>query len=136
MSEHLLMRFRIIYLTDVQFIALKTKDICEGIGFSKILSSSISVVVSELAGNIFKYSGKGGGEILIKKIVEYKREGVKITAQDTGPGIKNWPEALKEGFSTGKTLGMGLPGVKRLMDEFYYDEKRELGVKIETIKWL
>ncbi len=128
------MKFKILFTNDAYYVAAQTRELCDSIGFSKIQSSSICVVVSELANNIFKYARMG--EIIVEQISGFGRKGIQIVAQDEGPGISNWEEALKDGYSSKNTLGLGLPGIVRLVDEFEYDRERKVGVKIQVRKWL
>jgi len=104
------------------------------IGFNVVKQNMIATAVSELARNIFVYALKG--EIIIKKLDREGMKGIQITAQDEGGGIQDIGLAMKDNYSTGDTLGLGLPGVKRLMDEFSFDDKRKIGTKITVKKWL
>ncbi|MEW6096863.1 MAG: ATP-binding protein [bacterium] len=93
----------------------------------------IATAVYELAKNIFRYAKRG--EIIIRRIKKGTKKGVEIIAQDNGPGIADIENAMKDHFSTGGGLGLGLPGVKRLMDEFVIDKERQRGTKITVRKW-
>ena len=93
----------------------------------------IKTAVSELGYNIIKYAGKG---IIRLTPLKDKRTGIEIVASDKGPGIEDLEAALSDQFSTGGTLGLGLPGVKRLMDEFEVDTSPEKGTKITVRKWI
>lgn len=129
-KEHISIR----HMSDIKYAADHAKYASEQLGFKKTACISISVAVSELANNILKYAKKGN--IIIEPIKNSKTNGVKVIAEDYGPGISNISEALKDGFSTKGTLGLGLSGVNRLMDEFDFDEKRKKGVKITVKKWI
>jgi len=108
-------------------------------GFDETGQSLIATAVSELATNIIRYGG--GGEVALRLIHELDetgrcgREGVEILAEDHGPGIRNVEKAMQDHFSTGKSLGLGLPGVKRLMDEFYINSKPGVGTLCLARKW-
>lgn len=104
------------------------------IGFAKTQQYIISTAVSELARNIFLYALKG--EIKMKVLQRGQQKGIQIIAQDSGPGIKDVAKAMQDHFSTSAGLGLGLPGVKRLMDEFGIDDKCRVGTKITIRKWL
>ena len=122
------------YESDAQYAAHIAKTMSESIGFKRTQSISISVVVSELANNICKYAQQG--EVVIEPLFDKDKRGVQVVAEDYGPGIPDINEALKDGFSTNGTLGLGLSGVSRLMDEFSFDKTRQRGTKILVKKWL
>ena len=129
-KEHISIRRQ----SDIKYAADHAKNMSQQLGFKKTQCLSISVAASELANNILKYAKKGN--IIIEPIQNSKTNGVKVIAKDYGPGISNISEALKDGFSTKGTLGLGLSGVNRLMDEFDFDESRKKGTKITVKKWL
>jgi serine/threonine-protein kinase RsbT len=103
-------------------------------GFKETDQYMIATVISELARNIFVYALRG--EIIIKIIEKNNKKGLEIIAQDEGCGIKDIGQAMKDNFSTSGSLGLGLPGVKRIMDEFIIDTKVGVGTKITVRKWL
>ncbi|MBU1041393.1 MAG: anti-sigma regulatory factor [Proteobacteria bacterium] len=108
-------------------------------GFDEAGQSLIATAVSELATNIIRYGG--GGEVVLRLIHEQGevgqpgRDGVEVVAEDHGPGIRNIERAMQDHFSTGKSLGLGLPGVKRLMDEFFINSKPGVGTLCIARKW-
>jgi serine/threonine-protein kinase RsbT len=102
-------------------------------GFSVSDATLIATAISELARNIISYAGEG--MITMNVIYDSKREGLLIVASDEGPGIADIPRALRDGFSTSGSLGIGLPGVRRLMDEFSIDSKLEHGTIVTVTKW-
>ncbi|HWO76789.1 MAG TPA: anti-sigma regulatory factor [Bacillus sp. (in: firmicutes)] len=110
------------------------RELAKEIGFSTVDQARITTAISELARNIYLYAGKG--TIHLQKINSVGREGLKIVAQDEGPGIPDIRKAMEDGFSTSGGLGAGLPGVKRLMDYFTVDSDVGKGTRIEVIKWL
>jgi serine/threonine-protein kinase RsbT len=103
------------------------------LGFSAVDSTLIATAISELARNIVSYAG--AGEITLKRIQNSTRQGILIVALDQGPGIHDIREALRDGFSTSGSLGLGLPGVRRLMDEFAISSQPGRGTKVEVKKW-
>jgi serine/threonine-protein kinase RsbT len=103
------------------------------LGFSAVDSTFIATAISELARNIVSYAGKG--EITLKTIQNSSREGILIVAADEGPGIHDIRQALRDGFSTSGSLGLGLPGVRRLMDEFDISSQPGRGTRVEVKKW-
>jgi serine/threonine-protein kinase RsbT len=86
------------------------------IGFSGSNLTVIATAISELARNILEYAKEG--EIAVGPVQRGSRIGIVVVARDKGPGIPDIGKALMDGYSTGKGLGLGLPGAKRLMDEF------------------
>lgn len=95
--------------------------------------TSLVTAVSELARNILAHAGEGF--ITIVPVECDNRTGVMVIAEDNGPGIADIALAMKDGYSTTNTLGLGLPGAKRLTDQFHIESSREKGTKIEVIKW-
>jgi len=112
---------------------VEAKKIAQGIGFDHNSSQRIATAVSELARNILKYAGKG--EVVIAPIQEGKRVGIQIVVQDRGPGIADVKQAMADYFSSSGTLGLGLPGVKRMMDEFEINSVIGKGTKVTIKKW-
>ena len=93
----------------------------------------IATAISELARNIVQYARQG--EIVLSA-VEGSRRGIQIVARDHGPGISDLELAMRDGYSTGGSLGLGLPGARRLMDEFAIDSEVGKGTTISMKKWL
>ncbi|HLQ97740.1 MAG TPA: anti-sigma regulatory factor [Candidatus Dormibacteraeota bacterium] len=110
------------------------RDIARGLGFGTVDQARITTAISELARNIYLYAGQG--KMCFEVIENVNQKGICLIALDEGPGIKDISLVMQDGFTTSGGLGTGLPGVKRLMDEF--DVKSEIGkgTKIETIKWV
>jgi len=111
----------------------KGRSIALALGFSPGGATLIATAISELARNIVSYAQSG--EIVIKAINGNARDGIQVIAQDQGPGIHDVQQALRDGFSTSGSLGLGLPGVKRLMDEFQIDSKENQGTTVVVKKW-
>lgn len=105
----------------------------EQMGFSASDATLVATAISELARNIVHYAGSG--EILLGKVNGDDRLGIAVIAQDRGPGIADAKLAAREGFSTSGGLGLGLPGVRRIMDEFEIDSRVGSGTTVTTIKW-
>jgi serine/threonine-protein kinase RsbT len=103
------------------------------LGFSLPDATKIAVVISELARNITLYT-EGGTITLIPQVGQ--RKGIKIIAQDKGPGIENVERVLAGGYTTSKGLGMGISGSKRIMDEFEIQTVIGGGTTIKGTKWL
>ncbi len=113
---------------------LAAKKFSVQVGFKDYQASMIASAVSELARNIEKYARRG--EIVLRRVSQSYATGIEIIAQDEGPGIANPEEAMKDHYSSSGTLGLGLPGVKRLMDEFDLKTEVERGTVITVRKWL
>ena len=119
---------------DARRAALEATQYALEAGFDETRSRMIATAVSELARNILKYAH--GGEIHLRR-VEATRGGVgiEIEAVDQGPGIADCDAAMRDHFSSGGTLGLGLPGVKRMMDEFSLASKPGEGTRVTAVKW-
>ena len=102
-------------------------------GFSGCDSTLITTAISEMTRNILEYANHG--EVTISILRNGTRNGVKIVAIDFGPGIEDISRVMQDGYSTRKGLGMGLPGTKRLMDEFEIRSKVGKGTTITMMKW-
>ncbi|WP_110926396.1 anti-sigma regulatory factor [Bacillus massiliglaciei] len=103
-------------------------------GFGVVDQARITTAISELARNIYLYAGEGS--VSIEKIYNNGKAGLRIIAEDQGPGIKDIRKVLEDGFTTSGGLGAGLPGAKRLMDEFDIESIPGKGTKITITKWL
>jgi serine/threonine-protein kinase RsbT len=104
-------------------------------GFSETESTLIATIISELARNIVLYAQSG--EIVLEKAVNNDHHrGVVIISRDKGPGIPDVQRALVGGYSTSGGLGLGLCGVRRMVDEFYIDTGAEKGTTVTAKKWL
>jgi serine/threonine-protein kinase RsbT len=103
-------------------------------GHSKTEQTLIVTALSEICRNILEHAGKG--EVILEYKNKNRQKCLYITAIDTGPGIDDIESALKEGFTTGKGMGMGLSGTKRIMDEFSIESKLGSGTTIKMCKYL
>ena len=104
------------------------------LGFSPGTSTLIATAISELARNILMYAQKG--EVLIRTLEENGNRGLAVEARDRGPGIPQPERALEDGYSTSGRLGLGLPGVKRLMDDFRLETGPGRGTVVSVRKWV
>lgn len=102
-------------------------------GFSAVDSTLIATAISELARNIVSYAKTG--EISLSTVAQNGRRGIIIVASDDGPGIADARQALRDGFSTSGSFGLGLPGVRRLMDEFEILSGPGQGTRVTVKKW-
>lgn len=103
------------------------------LGFSSSDATLIATAISELARNIISYARRG--EIKLQKAENGTRQGIIVIAADDGPGIPDTRQALRDGFSTSGSLGLGLPGVRRVMDEFEIASKPGRGTTVTVKKW-
>lgn len=110
------------------------RNVAKELGFGTVDQARITTAISELARNIYLYAGKG--QICIDKLQEGGKLGLRIHAVDNGPGIREIRQVMEDGFSTSGGLGAGLPGVKRLMDDFDIESAPGQGTKIRASKWL
>jgi serine/threonine-protein kinase RsbT len=106
------------------------------IGFSSTDQISIATAISELSRNIVEYAREGEIVIGLVRAQDNGQAGIQIIARDNGPGINDVGLAMKDGYSTSRSLGLGLPGTKRLMDEFEIDSKPGKGTRVTIRKWL
>ena len=113
---------------------LAARTMAEKMGFSGTDLVLIATAVSELARNMLQYAGSG--EVALRVRAGGRKGGLEIVARDTGPGIADVDRAMQVGFSTSRGLGMGLPGAKRLMDEFEISSRLGAGTTVTMCKWL
>jgi serine/threonine-protein kinase RsbT len=103
------------------------------LGFSSTDLTLIATAISELARNIVMYARQG--EIVVRLVQTSERQGVIVMARDKGPGIADIRQTLQDGYSTSRSLGLGLPGVRRLMDEFEIESQLGKGTVVTVKKW-
>ena len=103
------------------------------LGFSTGDATLIATAISELARNIVSYAHHG--QVTLKTVNGLNRQGISVIATDDGPGMPDIRQALRDGFSTSGSLGLGLPGVRRLMDEFEINSQPGRGTIVAVKKW-
>lgn len=118
---------------DVVLFRNRVKEYAVKIGMGLVNQTKLITAASELVRNMIKYAS--GGSVLIEVITNGRENGVRLTFKDQGPGIANIQQAMKDGFSTGKSLGLGLPGAKRLVSEFDIKSIVGEGTTVSIIKW-
>lgn len=119
---------------DVYMAIGRGRDIAAAVGFDEIDRTRIEIVILELTRNILVHAVSG--ELQLERIQAADRPGMAVTARDSGPGIADIALAMRDGFSTAQTLGAGLPGVRRLMDEFTIESRVGAGTIVRAVKWL
>ncbi len=118
---------------DIVTARQKGRLLAAELGFSSGDATLIATTISELARNIVTYAKSG--RITLTVINGSARQGVQVVAQDQGPGIGDIQQALRDGFSTSGSLGLGLPGVMRIVDEFEIVSEKNRGTIIKAQKW-
>ena len=114
----------------------RARDVARRLGFGAVDQSRIATAVSELARNVVRYATDGCGEVVIRELpAEARPVGIEIVVADEGPGIPDVDQAMREGFTSGAGLGMGLPGTKRLMDEMTINSGPGRSTIVTIRKW-
>lgn len=111
----------------------RVKEYAVKIGMSLVNQTKLITAASELVRNMLRYAN--GGETLIEVVSKGRENGIRLTFTDKGPGIKDIAMAMKDGFSTGRSLGLGLPGTKRLVSEFDIKSIVGQGTTVTIVKW-
>lgn len=118
---------------DVVLVRQAVRRVAVEIGFGLVDQTKIVTAASELARNTLDY-GKGGTTRL-ETLQEEGRRGIRLIFEDRGPGIPNIELAMKDGFTTGNGLGMGLSGARRLTDEFEIESVVGEGTRVTIVRW-
>jgi serine/threonine-protein kinase RsbT len=118
---------------DVVIVRQQIRKVAQEIGFKLVDQTKLVTATSELARNTVTYGG--GGVLVWEHIIQAGREGLRLTFSDQGPGIANLEQAMKEGFTTGRGLGMGLPGARRLVNEFAIESRPGSGTRVTIVRW-
>jgi len=126
---------RCLIAADVDVVQARQtgRELAAEVGFSAGDQTVIAAAISEIARNILMYAKRG--EVRFTKIVDGTRQGLIVVAEDDGPGIRDVPRAMQDGYSTSGGLGLGLPGARRLMDEFEVVSAAGQGTRITMRKW-
>lgn len=119
---------------DVVTARQKGKEIAAPLGFSTTDCTIIATAISEVARNIVKFARRG--EVMIDVVKDKGKDGVRVVARDAGPGIPDVDRALEDGYSTYEGLGLGLPGCRRIMDDFQLESTPGEGTTVTMEKWL
>lgn len=118
---------------DVVFAKNRVKEVAVRIKMGLVNQTRLITAASELLRNMMRYAN--GGKCIIEVVSSGRMNGIRLTFADKGPGIPDIARAMEDGFSTGKSLGLGLPGTKRLVNEFDMKSKVGEGTTVTIIKW-
>jgi serine/threonine-protein kinase RsbT len=118
---------------DVILFRNRVKEFATKIKMGLVNQTKLITAASELVRNMLKYAE--GGDITIEVVSKGRENGIRLIFRDEGPGIDNVQLAMKDGFSTGKSLGLGLPGAKRLVNDFNIRSELNKGTVVTIIKW-
>jgi len=128
--------YRVAITTDADVVTARQRARSMGgeLGFTSTDLTLLATAISEVARNITAYAGEG--EVVLRVVRGLNgREGIEVIAQDDGPGIANVELALRDGYTTGGGLGLGLPGARRLVDEFELQTTPGEGTIVRLVKW-
>lgn len=118
---------------DLVVLRQRLREYALKIGMSTINQTKLITAASELGRNILRYAGEGLATM--EMVSERLQTGIKVVFKDSGPGIPDINKALQDGFSTGKSLGLGLPGAKRLVNFFDIQSQVGHGTTVTIIRW-
>ncbi len=119
---------------DVYIAVSRGRELSRALGFDDVDRTRIEIAILELTRNILAHAERGS--LTVREIETNQQRGIEIEASDIGPGIADTDLALRDGYSTKQTLGTGLPGVKRLMDEFEIESQVGVGTVVRARRWL
>jgi serine/threonine-protein kinase RsbT len=119
---------------DVVVARQKGREMAAGLGFSSTEQTIVALAISEIVRNIVSYAQRGNVRLAV--LNEGGRRGILVVATDQGPGIPDIALAMRDGYSTARSLGMGLPGAKRVMDDFVLESEPGRGTTVTMKKWL
>jgi serine/threonine-protein kinase RsbT len=119
---------------DVVTARQEARTLGAGLGFSSTDLTLLATAISEVARNITTYAGEG--ELTLRVLDHDGRKGIEVLAVDEGPGIDDLELAMQDGFTTGNGLGLGLPGTRRLVDEFDLRTEPGAGTTVRIVKWI
>ena len=118
---------------DVIDVRRKVRQLAQERGFDTFATAALTTGASELARNVWVHGG--GGDAVVEEVADGSRKGIRLTFRDHGPGIADMSRVLAGGFSTIRSLGLGLSGTRRLVDEFAIDSAPGRGTVVVVTKW-
>jgi len=119
--------------SDIVSVRQAVRSATVGLGFSLVDQTKVVTAASELARNTVEHGG--GGQVVLEELEEDRRVGLRLTFEDRGKGIPDIEQALREGYTTGGGLGLGLSGSRRLVHEFRIDSKPGEGTRVQVTRW-
>src|ERR1700761_1898561 len=119
---------------DVILFRNRVKEFAQKIKMGLVNQTKLITAASELVRNMLKYAE--GGDITIEVVSKGRENGIRLVFRDQGPGISDVQLAMKDGYSTGKSLGLGLPGARRLVNDFNISSELNKGTVVTIIKWV
>lgn len=127
-------RMRILSHRDTTLAMFMAQDMAQQIGIRPIKISALATAVSELTTNVIKYANNG--LVTVQQIEQGNRKGIEVIVEDRGPGITDIETAMKDHVSSSGTLGLGLPGTQRMVDEFEITSLSGQGTKVRIVVWI
>ena len=118
---------------DVVTARQRARELAADLELSSTDQTLLATAISEVARNITTYAQRG--EVLVSIVQDEERRGIQVIARDDGPGIEDLERALQDGYTTGGGLGLGLPGARRLVDDFSIDSSPGRGTTVTLVKW-
>jgi serine/threonine-protein kinase RsbT len=118
---------------DVVTARQRARELAAGLELSSTDQTLLATAISEVARNITTYAQRG--EVLVSIVQDRDRRGIRVVARDQGPGIEDIERALQDGYTTGGGLGLGLPGARRLVDDFSIESAPGQGTTVTLVKW-
>jgi serine/threonine-protein kinase RsbT len=118
---------------DIVIVRRKVRSLAQARGFDTFALAALTTATSELTRNVWVHAGRG--RVLIEELTDGQRFGVRLEFRDDGPGIEDIERVLAGGFSTSKTMGLGLSGSRRLVDDFSLESKPGSGTVVRLVKW-
>ncbi|HET7036567.1 MAG TPA: ATP-binding protein [Thermomicrobiaceae bacterium] len=114
----------------------RARELARQLGFGMVDQSRIATAVSELTRNVVRYATGGEGEVVMRAVRDQSsRAGLEVVVSDRGPGIEDVELVMRDGYSSGSGLGLGLPGTRRLMDELELESAPGRGTTVTIRKW-
>lgn len=124
---------RIAREEDIIHVRRKARELAQARGFDSFAVAALTTAASELARNAWVHGG--GGDVVLEALTDGVRFGIRLVFRDEGPGIADVPRVLAGGFSTARSLGLGVSGARRLVDEFDLDSEMGRGTVVTITKW-
>ena len=133
MPDEAVSRIAIKSDADVVTARQRARELAADLELSSTDQTLLATAISEVARNITTYATRG--EVLVSVVQDDNRRGIRVVARDDGPGIEDIERALQDGYTTGGGLGLGLPGARRLVDDFSIDSTPGQGTTVTLVKW-